>query len=75
MAKKLCVYLDAVQISHLYNLVESNEEEGVYSGPQSQYWQRSKRIMVALNTAVSDFTAPTCRADGDYEHKERVRLT
>ncbi len=36
------------ELNHLLFLIESNEEEKAYYGPEKQYWKRSERIKEKL---------------------------
>jgi hypothetical protein len=42
------VSLQKSEVNHLLSLIESNEERGEYTAPESLYWDRSYRIKKKL---------------------------
>jgi len=47
--KTKTIKLTSPEILHLFNLIQSNEEEGSYWGNREEYWKRSKRIKEKLD--------------------------
>ncbi len=46
------IYLTAVEIRHLLDLIEVNERDEWYRGSREPYWKRSLRIKVELKNAL-----------------------
>jgi len=43
------IKLTKSEINHINSLIKMNEEEGSYTSPKAQYWNRSARIVKKLN--------------------------
>jgi len=53
------------EVSHILNIIDHNERDGIYSGNRDHYWKRSNRIKEKLNFpgGVEKTTCSNCGRD------------